>query len=188
MYIKKYNNNFGFFIFPKNGVSTQSIMNKFELKGSSFIINKSSTLNILQPYIGKDYIYSNEAEPRLITLEIFNEIKEYFFNQEKEIQFQEEQKIKQVMKKIIFSSVNDLEEGNTIVFRDRENPNMIGKVSIKNNKVFINNMEYNGFFTHKDIRIVKNGDKFQEYFLNEDIGIDLYKRSSSYSSYTPPIF
>ena len=109
------------------------------------------------------------------------------FSKEESIKLKyEEEQIDKVVKKITFISAATLNDGDRIVFRDRENPNMKGKVSIKNNKMFINNVEYdeNHPFSYKHIRLVKEDEKYEEYFLDENLGFILYESSNTLLSST----
>ena len=138
----------------------------------------------LQNTRGRGYL--NIYLPKLDRFTVFDKtIKQDILNNfEKEdlkkIEYVEE-KINKIVKRFTFVSASILNDGDRIVFRDRENPNMKGKISIKNNKMFINNIEYdeNHLFSYKNIRLVKGEDSYEDYFLDEHLGFILYESSNT---------
>jgi len=69
----------------------------------------------------------------------------------------------------------DLNEGYLVVYRDRENPNNIGRIEMINNLPHINNIEFdNQHPLIKDVRIVENGRKPEEYFQSDETGFNRY--------------
>lgn len=118
--------------------------------------------------------------------ETFKEMLALFDSEEERAQAEAEKKMEKIIKKITFAEPRDLKDGDTVVFRDRENPNRVGKASVEDGEISINghkNIE-NHPFSFRNIRVIKSGDKAEEYFLDDATGLELYAMEANYPSGT----
>ena len=160
---------FQYIVFPQN-VSSISIMNKFDLRRNEcLVINKLSDMDRLSVSHANLLVFSVEDEPHSFTYEYKQKMYNYF----DKIKYEEDQRNQEVfekeLKKWSFCKISDLKNNDKIVFRDRENPNMYGEVTLKNNKIYINDREYfedSPFY--QDIRIIQPGDEKEDYFLGKE--------------------
>ena len=147
--------------------------------GDTLIINDMNSFNESRSYVDKLPIHFSDRDSVLYSHSHFSEIIAFFTALQKEENEFKRIESYNLFKKINFVDVSTLQHGDTIVYRDRENPNNVAKVSIIDSVVFIHNLPAvaNSHFFN-NARVVADGENPKEYFLTPEMGMHLYQLSN----------